>query len=86
MSLRPTNAHHQALKADFDELFRKHAAHLSAQETLAIAAQVVGMCIAYQDQRTMTREKALNIVLGNLEIGNEMAIAALRDTPAAGQG
>jgi hypothetical protein len=82
-SIDPTNRH-QALKADLDEVMRKHGEHLTAQEILAVAAQVVGMVVAYQDATKMTTESCMEIVLRNIEIGNHVAIESMGITPAAG--
>jgi hypothetical protein len=48
--------------------------HLSAQEMLAGASQLVGNLIALQDQNTMTSSDAMHMVEVNIQIGNEEAI------------
>jgi hypothetical protein len=48
---------------------------------LCIAANMLGKLIALQDQRTMTKERAMEIVLRNLELGNEQALAQM-NSPA----
>lgn len=41
---------------------------------LALSAHMVGQIIAMQDQRTMTRQAALEIVMANMEQGNAEVI------------
>jgi hypothetical protein len=48
--------------------------HLTPDEMLAIAAQVVGTLIAMQDQRSMSADDAMTIVTANLVEGNASAI------------
>jgi hypothetical protein len=50
---------------------------VSALELLAILAHTTGACIAYQDQRKVTRESALDLVAKNLEAGNTDAMFTL---------
>jgi hypothetical protein len=50
---------------------------LSPPEMLAIASQFVGVIFALQDQTTMTPGRAMKIVAGNIEIGNQAAIEGL---------
>lgn len=50
---------------------------VSAEELLAIAANMLGKLIAMQDQRTMTSERALKIVIENMTHGNEELFAQL---------
>lgn len=44
-------------------------------EDLAVASLAVGRIIAYQDKRTMTPQMAMDIVLKNINIGNQEMIA-----------
>jgi hypothetical protein len=67
-------AAHAAFKVDIDAVLARHAGALSAIEMLAIASQVVGMLVAYQDQRTVTLDMALETVNQNIEVGNALAI------------
>jgi hypothetical protein len=51
---------------------------LSSEELLAVAANMLGKVIAQlQDQRTMTKERAMAIVCANLEMGNQHVIGEL---------
>jgi len=68
------NEHHNKLKDDLAAVLKKHGEHLSPQEILAIAAQVVGMIVALQDQRTMTPDMAMELVARNIQSGNKAAI------------
>lgn len=80
MTDKLTGPQHEAFYQDLVKLLNKHTAHLSAEEMLAISANVVGKLVAYQDQRTMTSDRALDIVSRNIEIGNEHARAELMNT------
>lgn len=65
-----------AAKADMArEMSRVCEQHgLSAVEALALTAYITGGCIAMQDQRTMTAERAMEIVMRNIEGGNRAAM------------
>jgi hypothetical protein len=47
---------------------------LDASEALALCAYITGMCIAMQDQRTMTPDQAMELVIKNIQSGNRTAI------------
>lgn len=68
---------HEIAYQDLNDLMKKHADKLTKEELLAIGANMVGKLIAMQDQRTMTRERAMAIVSRNIEQGNQQIIAAL---------
>ena len=70
-SIEP-NARHARFKRDLEKLLNKHAGKLSAQELLAISAQVCGMIAAVQDKRTMTSEQAMEIIVENIKNGNQL--------------
>lgn len=76
------NDRHRAFLADLKTAMKPYA-DLSAAEMLAIVSQLVGNLIALQDQRTMTPDRAMAIVAGNIEIGNQEALRELLG-PAAG--
>jgi len=63
---------------------RQFSEELTPQEMLAIAAQVVGQLIALQDQRVMTPEMAMDLVQGNIVIGNETVTGPLQQTEGNG--
>lgn len=56
------------------KLLDKHAGKLDSKDMLALSAHLVGQLIAMQDQRVVTRELALEIVMRNIERGNQEAI------------
>ena len=76
------NSEHEVAYQELVALVGRHAAEVSAVELLAIAANMLGKMIALQDQRTMTRERALEIVLKNIEAGNQQAIDDLAGSVA----
>lgn len=76
---KPSDAHRQ-FRDDLIEVLRKHGEQLSAQEMLALASHLVGQLIAMQDQRTMTRDMAMEIVVRNIEQGNQEVAAGLSTT------
>ncbi len=63
----------KALLAEFKD-------KLTPMEMLAVTAHLVGVLIAVQDQRKMTREMALELVSQNIEAGNAEAINSLLQT------
>ena len=78
-TVEPDERHH-AFKRDVDELLKKHSEKLQAVEVLALASQLVGMIIAFQDQQTMTSDRAMKIVSLNIETGNKMAVVEVNRT------
>ena len=52
---------------------------LSGMEILAILAYTIGQTIAFQDQRTVTREMALELLIVNIEAGNAQVISELAE-------
>lgn len=51
--------------------------NLTPDEALALCAYMTGTAIALQDQRTMSGEMAMKIVVANIEAGNQTVIAEL---------
>lgn len=80
MSVVAPNHNHQQLHQDLASLMAKHCGKMSAQEFLAIAAQVVGQVVAMQDQDAMTPEVAMALILRNIEMGNANATSMLTQT------
>lgn len=74
---------HRAFRDDAIALLKKHAGSLDAKEMLALAAHLVGQIIAMQDQRTVSREIALEIVTRNIEVGNAEVLAGLSKSAGA---
>lgn len=77
---RLTLREHEVAYQDLIALLNKHAGSLPASEMLAIAANMLGKLIALQDQRTMTRERALEIIMKNIEEGNSQVIDNVTNT------
>lgn len=71
MSLHRAKPEHEVAYQDLCALVNKHADKLSALELLAVAANMVGKLVALQDQRTVTPDKAMEVVAQNLEYGNK---------------
>lgn len=74
MSSRAAKPQDEAFYQDFNALVGKHAAHLSALEMLAIAANMVGKLVAMQDQRRVTPELAMKTVAENIRFGNQQTV------------
>jgi hypothetical protein len=77
MNARRAKPEHEIVYQDLLKLLSRHADKVSAAETLAIAANMLGKLIAMQDQRTMTREKAIKLIVQNIEAGNQQVIEEL---------
>lgn len=77
MRIQKITPAHRAFRDDAIALLKKHAGHLDARDVLALSAHLVGQIIAMQDQRTMTRAAALQIVTANIEKGNAEVIGNL---------
>lgn len=73
-----TRPEHEVAFQDIVALVRKHAGKLTSLEMLAIAANMLGKLVAMQDQRTVTPDKAMEIVVKNLELGNNQALEQLK--------
>jgi hypothetical protein len=80
MSLHLAKPEHEVAYQDICELVSKHANKLSAQELLAVAANMLGKLVAMQDQRTMSPAMAMEIVAQNLEHGNLDVIKQLTNS------
>lgn len=80
------NPQHEALYQDLIALMRKYGTDgMTALEMLAVISNMTGKVLAMQDQRAITVEKAMKIVLHNIELGNQQVIESLKDTPAEGK-
>ena len=62
---------------DLCQLMSKHAASMTALELLAVASNMLGKLVAMQDQRTVSRDLALQVVAANLEKGNQAVVEEL---------
>jgi hypothetical protein len=83
MKLKPE--HVVAYEEVCDLLAKNEHAGVSAEQLLAIAANVVGKLMALQDRREVTPEEAMAIVLMNIEAGNKEAVDGLSAAGAAQQ-
>lgn len=77
MSIRTAKPEHEVLYQDLAKLLGRHGDKVTAEEMLAIGANMLGKLLAYQDQRTMTRDRGLEIIIKNIEFGNQQAVAEL---------
>jgi hypothetical protein len=77
MSSRIAKPEHEIFYQDLAALMGRHGDKVSAEEMLAIGANMVGKLLALQDQRTMTRDRGLEIVIQNIELGNQQVIDQL---------
>ncbi len=68
---------HEVAYQDLTNLIAKHADTMTALELLAVAANMLGKLVAMQDGRVVTSERAMEVVVKNLNLGNEQAIALL---------
>lgn len=73
---------HEDFRTDLIALLRKHAGKLSAMDMLALGAHLVGQLIAMQDQKKVTPEIALDVVMKNIEQGNQETIGNIFANPA----
>jgi hypothetical protein len=71
-------AEHEAAYQDLCAVLKRHP-WLTLPEMLAVASNFVGKLMAHQDQRTMTPERAIEIVRANIEAGNKQAVDELRN-------
>jgi hypothetical protein len=68
---------HEQFYQEFCALLKKHTGDMPALEQLAVTANLLGKMIAMQDQRTVTPERAMEIVARNIELGNSQVIEQL---------
>lgn len=72
---------HQAMLT----VFRIHASDFTAQELLAVASQVVGQLMALQDSsKPNAQERAIAVVMENVEVGNQYAVEMAINLPTKG--
>lgn len=75
-----TSPEHEVAYQEICKLVNKHGDSVSSLELLAIAANMVGKLIALQDQRTVTTDYAMYVVLENLSYGNMQALEQISST------
>jgi len=74
---KSTNAAHEAFFKEMYEVVDKHGAHLPSEEILALAANFVGRLVAMQDQRKYTADQVMDLVIRNIQLGNEQMVMQL---------
>jgi len=57
----------------------RHRDKVSAVEMLAIAANMIGKLAAMQDPRTLTAEQVIDIIIKNIEVGNQQIIDQVKN-------
>lgn len=77
MKTMQTRPEHEVAYQDLANLMKKHADKMTSVEVMIMAANMLGKIIAMQDARTMTKARALELVVANLEAGNQQVIDAL---------
>lgn len=65
-------------------LFAECAAELPPMELLALASQVVGQMLAYQDPALHTLDEYMDLIGRNIEEGNQRAVTTARNLPTKG--
>lgn len=80
MTKKKTDEHNEAFYQDLVHLIHKHDKTNTAEAMLAIASNIVGKLIAQQDQRTMTTQRAMQIVMDNIEMGNAQLVAEVANS------
>jgi hypothetical protein len=76
---KPTPEHEVAYQ-DLVALVGKHKDSVDAVEMLAIAANMIGKLAGLQDHRALSPEQVLDIIIKNIEIGNQQLMDELNDT------
>lgn len=80
MKTRESTQDHKEFNDAMIDAIRPFQHRLRPDEMLAIASHLVGAILAMQDQRIMNRDKAMTIVINNIELGNKRAIEELLDS------
>lgn len=84
MSLHLAKPEHEVLYQELIALVNKHSGKLDALEMLAVASNMLGKLVAMQDQRTVTPDKAMEIVAKNIEYGNKQVLDQLNKSAGRG--
>lgn len=64
-------------RVDLLALMDRYAGALPSDQILAMSAIACGQILAMQDQRTMSKDMAIDIVMRNIELGNAQMITNL---------
>ena len=81
-SLHLAKPEHEIVYQEICALLAKHAGALDAYEILAVAANMLGKLVALQDQRKITPKMAMELVVRNIEHGNQQVLDTLADKAA----
>lgn len=84
MTIKLARPEHEVAYQEIVELIGRHAEKMTPEELLAVAANAVGKLLALQDQRTMTRERGLEIIIRNIEHGNQEVMKKMVELPTQG--
>lgn len=74
---------HKIVFDDLIALCSKHADKVTKLELLAVAANMLGKLVALQDQRYVSSQKAMAVVIENMQAGNGEAVASLHNAVPA---
>lgn len=77
MKRLPATPAMESFRLDLMALLERHAGALPAEQVLALAAQVVGQLIVYQDARRFTQAEIETLVSTNIVVGNRDALEAV---------
>lgn len=77
MSLHTAKREHEVAYQDLCQLVNKHADKLTALELLAVASNMLGKLLALQDQRTTSVDAAKEVMIRNIEHGNQQVLDQL---------
>lgn len=78
----PTSPTYEACRQALVAAIKPYADELGGPGMLAVASMLVGQLIAMQDQRTMNRAMATEIVVRNIENANQEVLDGLRNSAA----
>lgn len=75
----PVTPEHEEAMADLRAILKKFE-HLGPLDLLALASQMVGQLVAFQDQLVITPEMAMEVVGANIQAGNQAALETIINT------
>lgn len=80
MITRPisTGVDHDALRRDVLDILAKHGKNLSAEEMLALLANMTGQMAAMMDQRRFTPKQVAELIHENIRYGNQAVADQLK--------
>lgn len=78
MKTVPTSVDHDAFRQDVLNVLAKHGSKLSAEEMLALLANMTGQMAAMMDQRKFTPQQVTDLIAENLQHGNKAVVNKLQ--------